>query len=127
MTTTTKTMPMTSLGKIKPQIGEIWLAKCFFVDKSDVYKFRPMLIIGQIKEEFLAIKITSSAAIPMPGDYFLRDWESEGLIRPSIARVSQVFLIEGKDFGSQTTPLGVLSRRDLAAIANILNKNNNEE
>ncbi len=118
---------MTSLGKNKPQIGEIWLAKCFFLDKPNVYKFRPMLIIGQIKEEFLAVKITSSTTIQMPDDYFLRDWESEGLIRPSIARVSQVFLIEGKDFGSQTKPLGVLSQRDLATIASILNKNSDKE
>lgn len=106
-------MPSSQLDK-----WQIWLAKCVFLEKKG-YKYRPMVIVEITDDAILAVKITSSFEKSYPGDVVLQDWNQEGLLRPSIARTSQVFdLLE---FGvASDLPLGNLSDFDRLAIETAL-------
>lgn len=79
-----------------------------------------MAIIGLAQDGYYAVKIASSNALSLAGDYVLLDWEQEGLLKPPIARTSQVFLIQDADFGAREEALGVLSARDSEAINGLL-------
>lgn len=82
-----------------PASGDIWLVRFRFLDKPEVLKIRPAIVVSY-REDTLCVaaaKVTSHAPRDnSPGDMTLEDWEHEGLAKPSCVRCSQVIEIPAR-------------------------------
>lgn len=104
-----------------PQLWEIWHAR-FDYQEGKGYKFRPVIVVGVRDDGSLVMMVTSSTnKLHMEHDYLLQDWQSAGLVKPSIARVDRIAEIPAGYLGTAGR-LGRLSERDAAAISRILSE-----
>lgn len=66
---------------------DIVSAKVYFED-SHCYKFRPVLCLDVNDNNVIARKMTSGDKRDnYPGEYELKDWEQEGLNKPTVVRM----------------------------------------
>ncbi len=109
-----------------PQIWEVWHAR-FDYQEGRGYKFRPVIVVGARDDGTLVMMVTSSTnKLHMKHDYLIQDWQSAGLVKPSIARADRIAEIPASYLGTAGR-LGRLSERDAAAIARILAEMQTEE
>jgi len=103
--------------------GDVVLVPFDFTDRSGT-KWRPAVIVSsdrynQQTPDLLIASITgNSRAVPHPGDYLLQDWQSAGLLKPSLVQ-TKLATIEASLVGRT---LGRLSAVDLAAFEQGLRK-----
>ena len=91
--------------------GEIFI--CQFPFTSGAFsKARPVLVLFDLGVDAVICRITS-APHAGPGDVTLRDWASEGLAKPSVARLDRLVTAEKSILGRR---LGRLSAADEPAI-----------
>lgn len=79
-------------------------------------KRRPALVLGDTDDDILVARITSYKEQYHRG-VLLQDWQHEGLLLPSIARVDKIATIE-KSFVERV--LGEMSNNDKRAVAQAL-------
>jgi mRNA interferase MazF len=97
--------------------GDVVLVPFGFTDRSGV-KWRPAVVVStdqyhQNSPDVLIASITGNLnALPHPGDHELVDWQSAGLLKPSLVQ-TKAATIETQLVG-QT--LGRLSAADLRAL-----------
>lgn len=81
--------------KRKPQTGEVWYAWLPKEENKHDLMERPCIIVDQIENEYLVIKVTKHD--PRPSDPYDREiinWNQCGLKRKSTARVSKIIPIK---------------------------------
>ena len=91
--------------------GEIHLCD-FHLTSGQPGKVRPALVLFDLQEDALICRITS-AARAAELDVPLRDWQSAGLLKPSVARLDRLVTAEKTVF---LRKLGKLSPADAAAV-----------
>lgn len=112
---------MITMSDVDPQPWEIWHAR-FAYEGGKGYKYRPVIILGRKGDGSIAMMVTSSTnKLHMEHDYLLVDWESAGLVKPSIARIDRIAEIPASSFGSAGF-IGRLSESDIASITEVLSK-----
>lgn len=97
--------------------GDVVLVPTDFTDQSDG-TVRPAVVVSsdrynqQTPDVIIAPVTGHLGANPTPGDLALLDWQGEGLLRPSLARMKlatvEASVIKGK--------LGVLTAADMEAL-----------
>lgn len=95
---------------------DVLIAKVRFEDKPEVVKPRPVVAvtIDDALLTVLAVKVTSHAPRAWcPGEVVLEDWQTAGLLKPSVARCSKLMMLEERDIKAR---VGTLSPRDQAAV-----------
>ena len=109
-----------------PRQGEIWHAR-FGYDDGRGYKYRPVIVVGTSEGGSIVMMVTSAAnKLSLEHDYLLKDWEREGLDKPSIARVDRIAEIPAGYLGTAGR-IGRLSERDEAEINALLASITSEE
>jgi mRNA-degrading endonuclease toxin of MazEF toxin-antitoxin module len=81
---------------------DVVIAWVEFSDHPGIGKWRPAVVIDADATFSLvvAIKVTSHAPrADVAGEVVLRDWESDGLAKPSTARCSQLVELPSKSIG----------------------------
>lgn len=74
-----------------PRSGEIWIAYVYYEDNPNVFKRRPVLVLGEGFFMVEAMKITSKEPrVDDPLDYALVSWRESGLLFPSTVRRSKI-------------------------------------
>lgn len=76
-------------------------------------KVRPALVLFDAGPDAIICRITSSAARDAGTDIILKDWQTEGLLKPSIAKIDRLVTAEKTIF---LRKLGDLSEHDRSAI-----------
>ena len=97
--------------------GEIYL--CQFVLTSGAGgKVRPALVLFDLDDDAIICRITS---VSRSGtlDVALTDWESAGLLKPSVVRLGKIVTAEKAILFRR---LGVLGRTDAEAVRNVWNR-----
>ncbi len=102
-----------------PQPWEVWHAR-FNFDGGKGYKYRPVIVLGNVDDGSVVIMVTSSAnKLHMEHDYLLIDWEAAGLAKPSIARIDRIATIPTSYLGTMGR-IGRLTGIDVDAISETL-------
>ena len=102
-----------------PKPWEVWHARFNYSGKSG-YKYRPVVIVDVLSDGTLAMMVTCVAnELLLPHDYQIKDWESAGLRKPSIARADRLATLPVNYFGT-AGKIGRLSERDIVALEAIL-------
>jgi len=97
--------------------GDLVLVRFPFTDPATTKK-RPALLLGRVARSprnrlATVAMITSQLESPaLDGDVRLSDWETAGLLHPSLLRLAKVATVD-EDLVDK--PIGRLSKRDLAA------------
>ena len=102
---------MTTSSVSMPQPWEVWLAYVRFADCPDVGKVRPVVILDNEIAAVVVAKVTTAKPQPQFEYCELRDWEEEGLLKPSRVQTSPLFRIAPSDL-LNGEPLGALSPED---------------
>lgn len=109
------------MSDARPRKWEIWHVRFSFAEGKG-YKYRPSIVIGRDGEENVVLMVTAATnKLHMENDYLLRDWESEGLVKPSIARVDRVIEVPSSFFGT-AGKIGKLTERDRREVAEALER-----
>ena len=100
---------------MKIAVGDVWYAHFPFADDPTQSKSRPVIVIDLSDDvaTVLSIMVTTHA----PRDYYdirVHDYQSAGLHKPSVARISQTREIPESYFEYQ---IGTLTLRDFQAIS----------
>ena len=106
-----------------PQPGDIWLAYLHFLDKPNIGKVRPILVL--IVDErciALVLKITSNVELDESIAFPIENWEKCGLRKPSVVRLDQLFEITHEDLLGEER-LGSISADQLDQIKKYLGIN----
>lgn len=108
------------MNKATPQIGEIWRMAFAYEDTPNRYKIRPVVIADiDVKNGrvcVMAIQVTSPAPRPnYPGEVVIQDWQTAGLVKPSVARCTKRATVAMGIF-QNSRKYGKLSFRDAAAV-----------
>jgi hypothetical protein len=98
---------------------QLWLARLHFMDKPQISKRRPVLVIDVDGNEATVVKITSHEPRDEPGEYAIIEWREAGLLKPSTIRTSQIFRLSLNDL-ERDAPLGILQTHDKEALSAIL-------
>lgn len=96
--------------------GEVFICRFPFTSGAGG-KVRPALFLFDLGEDALICRVTSVLRTG-PLDVTLEDWESAGLLKPSVARLDRLVTAEKAIFLRR---LGVLSPADLAAVRDAWN------
>lgn len=99
----------------EPRPWEVWLAYVRFADHPDVGKVRPVVIIDEEVTAIVVAKVTTAEPQERFSYCELKDWQLEGLLRPSRAQVVPLFRVARADV-LRDKPLGTLTERDRAAL-----------
>lgn len=99
----------------EPRPWEIWLAYVRFADNPSVGKVRPVVIIDHNIAAIVVAKVTTAEPQERFSYCKLEDWQAEGLLRPSRAQVTPLFLVSTADV-LRDAPLGILTTRDRRAL-----------
>jgi mRNA interferase MazF len=97
--------------------GDVVLVRVDFTDRSGA-KWRPAVVVSSDRyndesPDVLVASITGNlTALPHPGDHRIVDWQTAGLLRPSLAQ-AKIATVEASIIGRR---LGSLSPRDLDAL-----------
>ena len=96
--------------------GDIYLCEFPFTSGQDVKK-RPVLVLFDLQNDVLVCRITS---VLRSGDLdiTLVDWKSEGLLKPSVARLDRLVTVEKNILTKQ---LGTLGKTDADQVRSIWN------
>lgn len=95
-----------------PRSGEVWLIRFKFLDKPEITKVRPAIVISfdGIRLLTVAAKVTSHEPREgVPGELRLLDWRDAGLDLPSCVRCSQIIEVPASLL---LRKLGTLSAND---------------
>ncbi len=97
--------------------GEVFICQFPFTSGAGG-KVRPALVLFDLQQDAVLCRVTS---VPRSGplDVALDDWQTAGLLRPSVARLDRLVTAEKTIFLRR---LGVLSPADLAAVRNTWNR-----
>ena len=107
----TKRRRMRSTIRSADMFGEVYLCEFPFTTGVPT-KLRPALVLFDLDQDALICRVTSvERAAPL--DVTLVDWQSSGLLRPSVARLDRLVTAERCVFRRR---LGVLSARDAEAV-----------
>ena len=97
--------------------GDVFI--CEFPFTSGVAsKIRPALVLFDLQQDAIVCRITSVLRTG-PLDVRLDEWNSAGLLKPSIARLDRIVTAEKAVFLRR---LGALSTRDLNAVRRAWNQ-----
>jgi mRNA interferase MazF len=92
-------------------LGDVFI--CRFPFTSGTFsKIRPALVLFDLQEDAIICRITSVLRTS-PLDVLLHDWNSVGLLKPSIARLDRIVTA---DKAVLLRDLGRLTTRDLDAV-----------
>ncbi|HYU17361.1 MAG TPA: type II toxin-antitoxin system PemK/MazF family toxin [Chloroflexota bacterium] len=97
--------------------GDVVLVPFDFTDRSGS-KWRPAVVVSsdrynEATPDVVIASITGNLnAIAHPGDHRIREWQTAGLLRPSLAQ-TKVATVEASIVGRR---LGVLAQADLVAL-----------
>lgn len=106
-----------------PQPGDIWLAYLHFLDKPDIGKVRPILVLKTDEQYIvLALKITSNVDLDESIAFPIEDWEKCELRKPSVVRLDQMFEIAAQDLLGEEK-IGVISEDEFEQIRKSLEIN----
>ena len=97
--------------------GEIFICQFLFTSVASS-KLRPALVLFNLKEDVIICRITSVSR-GGPLDVVLKDWQTAGLLKPSVARIDRIITAEKTIFLRR---LGVLSSADLEAVRTAWNQ-----
>jgi mRNA interferase MazF len=97
--------------------GEIHLCEFPFTSGA-AGKVRPALALFDLQQDVIICRITGILRSG-PLDVALRDWQSAGLLKPSIARLDRIVTAEKTIFLRR---LGVLSPTDAQAVRETWNR-----
>ena len=81
-------------------------------------KVRPALVLFDLQADVLICRVTSLLRSG-PLDVLLQDWQSAGLLKPSIARLDRLVTAERTIVRRS---LGTLSQRDLGTVRTMWNR-----
>lgn len=97
--------------------GELFLCEFPFTSGAAT-KIRPALVLFDLKDDVIICRVTS---VPRSGplDITIADWQTAGLLKPSVARLDRIVTAERKIFLRR---LGVLSNADADAVRSAWNK-----
>jgi mRNA interferase MazF len=98
--------------------GEIFLCQFPFTSGM-VSKVRPALLLFDLQHDAIICRVTSVLHSD-PLDVPIIDWQSAGLLKPSVARLARVVTAENRLFLRR---LGVLSDVDMEAVRQTWNRN----
>ena len=98
--------------------GDVFICEFPFTSGA-TSKIRPALVLFDLEHDAIVCRITSVLRTG-PLDIRLNDWNSAGLLKPSIARLDRIVTAEKAVFLRQ---LGSLSTVDLAAVRHAWNQN----
>lgn len=107
---------------------EIYWAKFEYEDKKELYKIRPVIVLGNKSKNkkvvVACIKITGHAPRKYDRfDYSIKHWEKAGLKKQSTARISKILSI---DTGFFKNKIGKLDVIDITNINRLVAKNHEE-
>lgn len=103
--------------------GDIWFAYVYFLDKPDVGKVRPVLVVDvEDTAKAIALKITSQSSLDSSISIEIEKWEECGLKKPSLIRIDQIFQIPEKDFLGEER-LGCVTEELLSRVESIIDEN----
>ncbi len=109
------------MSELSPAQWEVWHARFNYEGKKG-YKYRPVIVLGAWTEGSLVMMVTSATnKLHLAHDYLLMDWKEAGLDKPSIARADRIAEIPLNYIGTSGR-IGRLSKRDEAALRNILER-----
>ena len=91
--------------------GEIFICQFPFTSGT-ASKIRPALILFDLQQDAIICRITSVSRTG-PLDITLNDWQTAGLLKPSVARLDRLVTAEKTIFLRR---LGFLSSADLDAV-----------
>src|ERR1051325_2072182 len=97
--------------------GEIFICQFPFTSGASS-KLRPALVLFNLKDDVVICRITSVSR-GGPLDVVLKDWQAEGLLKPSVARIDRIVTAEKTVFLRR---LGFLSSADLEAVRTTWNR-----
>ena len=97
--------------------GEIFLCQFPFTSGASS-KVRPALFLFDLQDDAIICRVTSVFHTG-PQDVPLNDWQSAGLLKPSVARLARIVTAEKAVFIRR---LGVLSAADLELVRNRWNQ-----
>lgn len=97
--------------------GEIYLCEFPFTSGGDT-KVRPALVLFDLQQDAVICRVTSVLRSG-PLDVMLNDWQSAGLLRPSIARLDRIVTAERTIFRRR---LGALNAADAQAVRETWNR-----
>lgn len=102
----------------EPKVFGVYTALFPFLDTGEA-KIRPVVVISEPHGPYkvLAIVPISPRLVTETVDTVLAGWNSEGLLRPSVARVHRLTTILQADLVAE---LGVLSQKDRQALRDSL-------
>jgi mRNA interferase MazF len=97
--------------------GDVFICQFPFTSGA-ASKIRPALVLFDLQQDAIICRITS---VPQTGplDIRLNDWNSAGLLKPSIVRLDRIVTAEKAVFLRR---LGSLSPPDLDAVRNAWNQ-----
>ena len=97
-----------------PTLFGIYTAQFPFLDNNET-KLRPVIVISQPQGRHnIVVIIPISSQIKREGpDMVLRQWKSEGLIKPSVARVHRLTTMLQSDLIAE---LGELQSKDIKSL-----------
>lgn len=104
--------------------GEIVLVRFPFSDLESSKK-RPALVLSQsnvtarVGVVTIAMVTSKIEGLKFPGDHRLQDWESAGLLHPSLVRMSKIATVENDLIDKS---LGRLSARDIESLRAVFKK-----
>jgi mRNA-degrading endonuclease toxin of MazEF toxin-antitoxin module len=103
-----------------PKVFGLYTARFPFLDSQET-KIRPVIVISkpQGQHKVIAIVPVSSRPISEDTDIALAGWSSEGLLKPSVARVHRLTTMLQADLIAE---LGTLDRQDKQALQDSLRK-----
>lgn len=96
---------------------DIYLARVPYLDKPGTYKIRPVVIIDNELLVVFALKVSSKIGQIHSKAYFLEDWKSDGLVKPSIVLVEKVYPIDIDDIYHKIGSLSTKEARDIGILA----------
>jgi mRNA interferase MazF len=97
--------------------GDIFICEFPFTSGA-ASKIRPSLVLFDLQHDAIICRITSVVQAGLL-DVHLTDWNSAGLLKPSIARLDRIVTAEKSVFLRR---LGSLSALDLAAVRQAWNQ-----
>ena len=102
----------------EPTLFGIYTAQFPFLDNNET-KLRPVIVISQPQGRHnIVVIIPISSQIKREGpDMVLRQWKSEGLIKPSVARVHRLTTMLQSDLIAE---LGELQPKDIKSLKDVI-------
>jgi mRNA interferase MazF len=97
--------------------GEIFICQFPFTSGASS-KLRPALVLFDLQDDAIICRITSVSR-GGPLDVVLEDWQTAGLLKPSVARIDRIITAEKTIFLRR---LGVLNSADLEAVRTTWNQ-----